>query len=146
MEESCVVVTVVQGRRCVGVEFSEVFGIGWGFVFDRGSGSGSQVRVARVLSVMTRCLSKTKVTDRPLTRLRERQFRTKHRGIAINIYTIAGFLMAGSPTVCCHRQIGCWRNSTHFSPCSLCLALCSKSRANVTPCCRFIFYRAGLSE
>ena len=30
MEESCVVVTVVQGRRCVDVEFSEVFGIGWG--------------------------------------------------------------------------------------------------------------------
>jgi hypothetical protein len=28
MEESCVVVTVVQGRRCVGVEFSEVFGVG----------------------------------------------------------------------------------------------------------------------
>jgi len=30
MEESCVAVAVVQGRRCVAVEFSEVFGIGWG--------------------------------------------------------------------------------------------------------------------
>jgi hypothetical protein len=79
MEESCVVVTIVQGRRCVGVEFSEVFGIGWGFVFDRGSGhsifgSRCQVRMARVLSVMTWCLSKTKVTYRSLTRLKERQF------------------------------------------------------------------------
>jgi hypothetical protein len=80
MEESCVVVTVVQGRRCVAVEFSEVFGIGvgvgwgWSFVLDKGSGSRCQVRVARVLPVMTPCLSKTKVTDRYLTRLRERQF------------------------------------------------------------------------
>jgi len=36
MEESCVVVAVVQGRRCVAVELSEVFGIGWGFVLDKG--------------------------------------------------------------------------------------------------------------
>jgi hypothetical protein len=28
MEESCVVVTVEQGRRCVGVEFSEVCEVG----------------------------------------------------------------------------------------------------------------------